>query len=136
MEKILSLIFNKIPIFKKLDIKLIKFFFVAGINTLFGYCIFAFLLYCGLHYSIAGFVATVLGILFNFKTYGSLVFKNKNNKLLFRFLLVYAIMYCVGVSSLWLFSLIRINAYIGSAIMMIPSGLLGYLLNKKLVFKT
>ena len=115
--------------------KLIRFLFVGGINTVFGYCLFALLLFIGLHYAIAGFIATVLGILFNFKTYGVLVFKNKNNKLIFKFILVYFITYCIGIFFIWLFSLININHYIALAIITIPNALLGFFLNKKLVFE-
>ena len=115
--------------------KLIRFFFVGGINTVFGYCLFAFFLFIGLHYAIAGFIATILGIMFNFKTYGVLVFKNKNNKLIFKFILVYFITYCIGIFFIWLFSLININHYIALAIITIPNALLGFYLNKKLVFE-
>jgi putative flippase GtrA len=117
------------------DLKIIRFFFVAGLNTAFGYGIFVLLLLIGLHYVLAGFLATVLGILFNFKTYGVIVFKNKSNKLIFRFLFVYFITYCVAIFFIWAFSLIHVNQYIASAIIAIPNALLGYILNKKLVFE-
>ncbi len=118
-----------------LDIKIIRFFLVAGLNTLFGYGSFAFFLYIGLHYTLAGFVSTILGILFNFKTYGILVFKNKDNKLIFRFLFVYFVTYCVAITSIWLFSFIHLSQYISLAIIAIPNALLAYILNKKLVFE-
>ena len=117
------------------EIKIIRFFLVAGLNTIFGYGVFAFFLFIGLHYAIAGLIATILGILFNFKTYGIIVFKNKSNRLLFRFLLVYLINYFIAVSFIWAFSLIDINNYIASAIITIPNALISYLLNKKIVFK-
>ncbi len=116
------------------DLKIIRFFFVAGLNTIFGYGIFAFFLFIGLHYTIAGFIATVLGILFNFKMYGILVFKNKSNKLIFRFLLVYFITYCVGIFFIWALERVNINNYYALMIIAIPNALLAYILNKKLVF--
>ncbi|HOY32836.1 MAG TPA: GtrA family protein [Bacteroidales bacterium] len=117
------------------SVKIIRFFLVAGLNTIFGYGILAFFLWIGLHYTIAGAISTTLGILFNFKTYGILVFNNRSNKLIFRFLLVYFITYCVGMFFIWAFSLIHVNAYVASAIIAIPNGLLGYVLNKKWVYE-
>jgi len=117
------------------DLKIIRFFFVAGLNTIFGYGIFALFLYIGLHYTLAGFISTILGILFNFKMYGLLVFKNKNNNLIFRFLLVYLITYCVAISFIWALEQININHYYALGIIAIPNALLAYVLNKKLVFE-
>lgn len=117
------------------DLKIVRFFFVAGINTAFGYGVFVLFLLIGLHYVLAGFLATVIGIFFNFKTYGILVFKNKSNKLILRFLFVYFVTYCVAISFIWAFSLVNVNHYIASAIIAIPNALLGYYLNKKLVFE-
>lgn len=114
--------------------RLIRFFLVGGLNTAFGYGLFAFLIYIGLHYSVAGIVGTIIGVLFNFKTVGLIVFRSKNNKLIIRFFAVYVIIYTIGVSSLAIFKYFGINEYIGGAIMLLPSGLLGYFLNKKLVF--
>ena len=64
-------------VLKVLDIKMIRFFMVAGLNTAFGYALFAFLIFIGLHYTVAALVGQIIGILFNFRTYGALVFKNK-----------------------------------------------------------
>lgn len=112
----------------------LRYLIVGGINTLFGYGAFAGLLYLGLHYALASFIATCAGILFNFNTTGRLVFKNKNSKLLLKFLLVYALLYLINVSLLKLMVLFSINLYLGSAVTLLPMALLAYLLNKKLVF--
>jgi len=114
--------------------KLLRFFLVAGLNTLFGYGLFALLIWAGFYYPIALFIATILGILFNFKTYGTLVFNNNNNKLLFRFVIVYAILYLFNYLGLSIFLYFGINNYIGGAILAVPAGLLGFVLNKTFVF--
>ena len=118
-----------------LDRKLILFFLVAGLNTLFGYGLFAGLIFIGMSYAVAMFVATVLGILFNFKTYGTLVFKNKNNSRIFRFFGVYGVMYIINISLMFLIrKLWGLNDYEIGAVLTIPLGLLGFVLNKKWVF--
>lgn len=53
------------------------FLLVGVMNAAFGYGCFAAFLYLGLHYSLALLLATILGVLFNFKSIGALVFGSK-----------------------------------------------------------
>lgn len=115
--------------------KFIRFLFAGGLNTLFGYGFFAFLLWLGLHYALASLFATFFGILFNFKTTGVIVFNSHNNLLIFKFFAVYGIIYILGVLGLYLFDLFSISAYIGGAILILPMSCLSFILNKNFVFK-
>jgi putative flippase GtrA len=118
-----------------LNRKIILFFLVAGLNTLFGYGLFAGLIFVGLPYILAALMTQILGVLFNFKTYGTLVFKNKDNSRIFRFTGVYIITYLTNISLMFLFrELWGLNDYEIGAILAIPIGLLGFVLNKKYVF--
>ena len=112
----------------------LRYLIIGGVNTLFGYGAFAFLLYLGLHYALASFLATCAGILFNFNTTGRIVFKNSNHRLLFRFLMVYSVLYLINVLLLKLMVIYTINLYLGSAATILPMAFLAYFLNKKLVF--
>lgn len=107
---------------------------VGVVNTLFGYSIFSVLIYVSLHYSIALFTATVLGVLFNFKSIGLLVFKSHNNQLIFRFVLVYVLLYCVNLLFLKAFILLNVNIYLGGALLLPITAVLGFLFNKRFVF--
>ncbi len=113
----------------------IKFLFVGGLNTLFGYGIFAFFLALHVHYSLAALLSTLLGILFNFKTYGTLVFRNSDNRLLFKFLGVYGTTYLLAVSSIAVLKSFSMSVFVAGAIMAIPLALISYLLNKRFVFR-
>jgi putative flippase GtrA len=117
-----------------MDIKFIKFLFVGGINTLFGYSMFALFLFLGLHYTIAALCSTILGIMFNFKTTGVLVFKNHDNGLLLKFLGVYTITYLLNVSFLKIFNYFHFNLYIGALILVLPIAIVSFILMKKFVF--
>lgn len=141
---------------KGLRNKIIRFFLVSGLNTAFGYGLFYLLVFIGLHYAIAGLITTILGILFNFKTTGMLVFGNNKNKLILKFIGVYGINYAVGMFlltvlersgvdallSATLFQIVhnsllkntRINACIGATILAVPMGLFAYFLNHRFVF--
>jgi putative flippase GtrA len=112
----------------------IKFLFVGGINTAFGYSLFALLIYIGLHYSIAVFIGTILGVLFNFQTTGKLVFGSHDRSLMWKFFAVYGIMYFVNISGLYLLEKVIHNIYISGAILILPLAVLGFGLNKRYVF--
>lgn len=113
----------------------VKFLFVGGLNTLFGYSVFAICTFINLHYSLSTLIATILGILFNFKTTGCIVFKNNNNKLLFKFLAVYGFVYLLTLLVLKLFiTLGSNNMYINYGIILLPNAILSFILMKKFVF--
>lgn len=115
--------------------KFIRFLLVGALNTLFGYGLWALLLYIGLHYTIASAIGTVAGILFNFKTTGCLVFENKNNRLLLKFLMVYGLIYLLNISLLYGFELLNINLYLAGLIILLPQAFLSYTLMRCFVFK-
>jgi putative flippase GtrA len=114
--------------------RFVLFLFVGGINTLFGYSLYALFLFLKFHYAIASLMATIGGILFNFKSTGTIVFKNNNNKLLFRFVSVYIITYLLNVMCLKVFSSFNANMYVAGAILLLPMGLIAFMLQKKFVF--
>ena len=111
-----------------------KYLLIGGVNTVFGYCVFAFLLFFGIHYSLAVLVATILGILFNFKTYGRFVFNNHSWNLLGRFVFVYTNIYLVNITLLLVFDLFVSNLYISGAMTTPVIAYLGYILNKRYVW--
>lgn len=123
-----------------LHIRIIRFFLVAGLNTAFGVSVYFILRYSGLHYAVAALLGQIISVLFNFKTYGSLVFKNKNNKLILRFIAVYAVLYLCNVTGIWIFKQIYPENiymdYIAALILVVPIGFLGYILNKNFVYHT
>jgi putative flippase GtrA len=115
--------------------QLITFFFVGLMNTAFSYSIYSFFIFVGLHYTIAAFFSTCLGVLFNFKTTGGIVFKNKNNLLLFKFIGVYAFLYCCNITLIRFLHLFSDNLYLDGFIAIIPLAMLAFILNKFIVFR-
>lgn len=142
-----SLFFEMIEKLKVLIVKIftpqfIRFILTAILNTAFGLIINYVFLFIFEHlfkinhaYVISNFFATIVSILFNFKTYGILVFKNKNNKLLFRFLMVTSFTYLLNIGGIALMEhLGSHNNYLNLTLMAIPVGLLNYILNKHFVY--
>jgi putative flippase GtrA len=119
---------------KILERRFVRFLLVGGLNTIFGYGIFALLIYFGMHYSLAALFGTILGILFNFQTIGRLVFAQYGHGLIFRFVAVYGLTYLLNLFGLYLFNLAEVSNYLAGAILIIPMALVAYYLNKSFVF--
>lgn len=112
-----------------------KYVVVGGVNTVFGYGIFALLIYFGLVYPVALFIATVLGIAFNFKSTGIFVFQSHDNRLIFRFVAVYFLIYFINLIGLKILSGEGLGMYYAAGIMLPIMALVGFIANKKLVFR-
>lgn len=142
----------------KIENKFLRFIFVGALNTAFGYFIFLFLIWIGLHYSIALLVSQIIGVIFNYKTTGYLVFQNKTNKLIIKFFIVYGLLYLLNVLELYLLKDSGLYEYIlsneslkfiynlpinhnklgdaiGQAIVLVPNAIIGFFFNKLFVFK-
>lgn len=119
----------------KIDWLFVKFILVGILNTAFGYGAFALLMYTGLHYSAAVVLSTIAGILFNFKTTGVLVFKNKDNSLIFKFIAVYTLVCITGIIILRLAEIAHINLYFAGLVSTGICAVTAFLLNKNWVFK-
>ena len=115
--------------------KYIKFIMVGIMNTLVGYSLFAFFLLLNFHYTLAVLFSTILGVLFNYKSIGKLVFNTHNNDRIYHFIGVYIFLYLLNVASLWGLSSIGLeNMYVAGAILLAPLAIISYALNKSFVF--
>ncbi|UII70124.1 GtrA family protein [Pseudomonas sp. HN11] len=119
---------------KLLKARFFKFLLVGMMNAAFGYGCFAVFTYLGLHYSAALLLATVLGVIFNFKSTGALVFNSNNNGLIFRFVIGYVVVYGVNLSGIALFSLFGVTPYVSGLILVPPMAVLSFLINNRFVF--
>ncbi|GCA72578.1 hypothetical protein MiYa_04131 [Microcystis aeruginosa NIES-2519] len=121
--------------------KFARFLLVGAINTLFGYFLYGSLILIGLNYKYAVLLATILGVLFNFQTTGRLVFGSKNNKLMFRFVLVYVVTFLLNVEALRIVDGMNINIeqktkmLIAGAILVLPMAVISFVLMKLFVFR-
>jgi putative flippase GtrA len=114
--------------------QVLRFILVGVLNTAFGYSCFVLFLYFGAHYALAMFLATVVGVLFNFKTIGKLVFRRDENKRFIKFLAVYCIQYLLNISLIAAFTRAGLSAYVAGAISLVLVAAVSFVLNKKFVF--
>jgi len=106
--------------------KLVRFFVVGVFNTLFGYGVYAGLILLGMHYVWAALFGTILGVLFNFFTTGSLVFKILHIFRLPRFFAVYTLSYGMNVALLSLLISMGIGEMIAGLLILVPMALVNY----------
>lgn len=114
---------------------LITYVLVGLLNTVFFYSIFAILIYAKVHYTLALLLATILSVLFNFKTIGKLVFRNNDNALIFRFITVYVITYLLNVAGLRIYRIYDDNMYLAGFLMLIPATVISFVLHNRFVFR-
>ncbi len=113
----------------------IRYLLVGGLNTVFGYSVFAILIFMGCHYSVALFFATVAGVFFNFKTIGIFVFRKSDRRLIWRFLAVYGVLYPVNVFLVFILLPLLHNVYAANALAVIFNAALGFCLNRRYVYE-
>jgi putative flippase GtrA len=117
------------------DRRFVTFLFIGFVNTVFGYSMYALFMFLGMHYSLAVLAGTILGVLFNFKTTGKFVFNVSNNKLLFRFIGIYAVTYVLNVAALRIFDYYRYNLYLAGLLLILPMAAISFALQRKFVFR-
>ena len=115
--------------------QIINFIMVGVLNTIVGYALYAMFISLGFNYILAVVFATILGVLFNFKTIGKYVFGSHDNSLIVKFFAVYLVVFIVNVSIIKFFKLYEYNDYIAGLFAVIPSAVVSFILNKYLVFK-
>ncbi len=116
-------------------ILLLKFIAVGVLNTAFGFgCYYVFLQY-GFHYAQALLLATILGVLFNFKSTGFLVFRSIDNSLIIKFIAGYVVVYIINLIGIKLLTELKLTPEFGGALLILPMAALSFLINKNFVFK-
>jgi putative flippase GtrA len=118
-----------------MTIKFAKFVAVGIVNTVFGYSVYALFIFLGMHYALAVLFGTVLGVLFNFKTTGRLVFKVNDNRLLIRFVGVYIVTYLINVAALKIFNYYGFNMYTAGLLLIVPVAVISFVLQSRFVFR-
>ncbi|MDR1846997.1 MAG: GtrA family protein [Bacteroidales bacterium] len=93
---------SSVRLFWRINNRFLRFLFVGVLNTAVGYLFFIFFIWIGLHYGLALLFANVLGVAWNYKTTGVLVFESRSNTLIFKFFLVYVVVYFINFGELWL----------------------------------
>jgi putative flippase GtrA len=115
--------------------ELLRFLVVGAGNTVFGYLVYLAGLWSGLPYQVAAIVATVLGVIFNFFTTGTIVFRNAALGRIFGFFAVYGFTLIVNLIVLTRLVEAGVSKALAQALVLPLVVILSFLLNKFLVFR-
>jgi len=118
-----------------LQYKFVKFLITGSINTIFYYILFSIYIYIGFNYKLAVLLATLFGVFFSFKSFGKYVFENTNRKLIYKFSLVYIILYFINILIINLSNIVIDNYYISGLIATLFCAVLSFVLNNIFVFR-
>ncbi|MDD5109050.1 MAG: GtrA family protein [Candidatus Omnitrophica bacterium] len=111
-----------------------RFLCIGAINTLFGYCAYAFLVILNIDYRIALTISTTLAVLFNYYTNGRFVFRNSGKKVLLRFILLNVIMYIFNQLLLITLVSLRMGKLVSQALIVPIVIIITFIINKRWVF--
>ena len=119
------------------DPKIIKFLSTGILNTVFGYSVYAALLFIKTPYLIALLIATVAGVIFNYISFGRMVFNAHGSWFVFgKFVIAYGIIYGINAALLRVLTIdFFLNPYLGQVICIPISVLLSWLLMNYWVYK-
>jgi putative flippase GtrA len=113
-----------------------RFVVTGGVNTAFGYGIYAACIYLGAGYAIASGASIVCGVLFSYKTTSAMVFGRGYRGSLARYIGSYAIVYAFSVTILKAMDAHGINPYLAGVLAAPPCAVLSFALLKLFVFRT
>lgn len=119
------------------DERLIRFLGVGLLNTLVGYSIYAALVFIDLPYLVALFMATIAGVIFNYFSFGRMVYKVRGGWRVFgKFIIAYAVVYVINAEFLSILTDGEdLNAYLAQGVCILPSVAMSWLLMNFWVYR-
>ena len=115
--------------------QMLRYLLVGGLNTAFGYGIYAAFIFLGLYFAIAALISQIVGVVFNYFSYGKIVFRSRFNiRTLVKFASVYVLLYLISVAVLFLLQKIGWNAYEAGLGNMVVNVVLSFIINRRFVF--
>ncbi|NCP14020.1 MAG: GtrA family protein [Sphingomonadales bacterium] len=115
-------------------LQLVRYYAAAALNLVFGYLLFACLVWLGLQVFVAQALGYVLGVIFNYVTYSRIAFADKQGAKA-PFVVSYIVNYLIGVFLLWLSLRIVSSPYLAGLAATIMLSFLNYFLLSRWVFQ-
>lgn len=111
-----------------------RFLCIGAVNTIFGYCAYAFLVILGIDYRVALTISTILAVLFNYYTNGRFVFLNSGKSVLLKFILLNVTMYILNQILLITLVSLGMGKLVAQAVIIPVIIIITFVINKKWVF--
>lgn len=114
--------------------RIIRYVFVGGMNTVFGFTVYTVLAFTSLSTWIILIIANIAAISFNFATTGGIVFRDLQLRRAPRFLAIYGIIFLTYLTLIqWLSPMVGGRIW-AMAIIVVPVAALNYVLQSAFVF--
>lgn len=128
---------NQSPSWRLSEPRIIRFLGTGVVNTVFGYGVYALLVFLATPYLAALLVATVAGVVFNYYTLGRIVFNDSGGRLVFlKFVVAYGAIYIVNAALLaFLTRAVFSSPYLAQVICVPPCVVISWLLMRYWVYK-
>lgn len=111
-----------------------RYFLAGGVNTAFGFGLYALLVWLGLNMYLAQMIAHCLGMAFNYVSYSRHVFRETTSAKL-RFVLSYALNYVMGLVGLVAVSQIIASPYAAGFMAILIVSVINYFVLRLFVFR-
>jgi len=112
-----------------------RFLLTGGVNTAFGYGIYAACIYLGAGYALASAASIVCGVLFSYATMSAMVFSGHRGSLA-RYIASYAVVYLFSLLLFKTMDELGVNAYLAGVLAAPPCAVLSFALLKLFVFRS
>jgi putative flippase GtrA len=117
--------------------RLLVFLIIGGINTVFGYSVYALFIYLDLNYRAAILISTIFGVIFNFFSY-KIFYSHKylSCYLFVKFIISYSVIYGVNLTLLEFFNAtFKSNMYLSQLLCVLPCLCLNWLSLRYFVYR-
>jgi len=111
-----------------------RFLVTGAVNTAFGYGVFYLMLRLVVEPILALTLATIIGVLFNFVSYGRVVFDQSDPRLIWRFALVYVVAYAYNAAGLLALGAAGVAPAIAGLLLLPGAVAISWTLNRRFVF--
>ena len=123
---------------KLFEDKKVRFLFVGVLNTIFGYAVYALLIYLKMHYFLAQLLSSILAIAHSYLWNKYFTFRSPGRSAseIIRFVSVYAVSYLLNMGILYVsIEFFKWNAYISGAICLFMITIISYVGHKSISFR-
>jgi len=108
--------------------QILRFLGAGVVNTMFGFTVFAGLVWSGAHPQLALVIQFVVGVLWNFQVHGRYVFYVQGYGRLPHYAVSYVVIYAFNAFLLWALLQVGLDPYLAQAIALGPTVVLSYIL--------
>lgn len=114
--------------------RFVRFLFVGGLNTLFGFAVYSLFALSDLSTLVVLIASNLAGIAFNFVTTGGLVFRDMSLARVPRFLICYGVIFVIYLALIEWLSPVTGGRIWAMAIIVLPMAVLTYFIQSWFVF--